>query len=263
MISKKIHYCWFGRQPLPDDVQAMIATWRRYCPDYKIIEWNESNFDINANDYVREAYEAQKWAFVTDYVRLKVLYEQGGFYMDTDVEVVKPLDPLLVFDAVFGYETKTSIQTCTIGANCGNKWIETLLKNYDNRHFLKPDGLYDLTTNVMTITRLTTDRYRLILDGTTKKFGENMLLLPFDYLCAKSYQTGKVMLTKHTYTIHHFKGSWLTDEKKHQVEVSRAYYNKLSWIPFKCLRQKIAATISVYNVYGIIEVVKRIRKVIE
>lgn len=259
MIPKIIHYCWFGGQPLSADAQAMIATWRRFCPDYEIIEWNESNFDINENDYVREAYEAKKWAFVTDYVRLKALYEQGGFYMDTDVEVVKPLDPLRVYDAVSGYESKTCIPTGTIGACLDNEWIGMLLRDYEDRHFQKPDGSYDLTTNVVVITRLTTERYHLALDGTTKHFGENMILLPFEYLCAKSYRTGEVTRTANTYTIHHFKGSWLSAQEKQQGEFYRRYLSALSWLPSRWLRNKVAATLSIWQVYGCCEVLRRVR----
>ena len=99
MIPKIIHYCWFGRNSLPDDVKEYIATWKKYCPDYQIVEWNEDNFDVNSCDYVKEAYGAKKWAFVSDYVRLYALYTMGGVYMDTDVEVVKPLDGLLKYNA--------------------------------------------------------------------------------------------------------------------------------------------------------------------
>lgn len=213
MIPKEIHYCWFGGKEKPEDVQRYIASWRKYCPDYEIIEWNESNFDVTQNDYCREAYEAKKWAFVSDYVRLKVLYDYGGFYMDTDVEVVKPLEPLRVYDAVSGYESKTHIQTGTMGSCRDNEWIGMLLKDYANRHFRREDGSLDLTTNVTVITRMTVERYGLTLDGTTKRFGVEgkMILLPFDYLCAKDWYTSKVTQTEHTYTIHHFKGSWRPD----------------------------------------------------
>lgn len=260
MIPKKIHYCWFGGQPLTDDAKSMIATWRRYCPDYEIIEWNESNFNVNENDYVREAYEAKKWAFVTDYVRLKALYEQGGFYMDTDVEIVKSLDPLRVYDAVSGYESQTSIATGTMGACRDNEWIGMLLQDYSTRHFILSDGTYDMTTNVVVITRLTVEHYNLKLDGTRKFFGENMILLPFDYLCAKSYLTGEVMRTDNTYTIHHFKGSWFTDEKKRQVRLYRDYYEKISCLPCDWLNIKIAMMLSIEQVYGWREVVRRIGK---
>lgn len=215
MIPKIIHYCWFGGKPIPDDIKQYIGTWKMYCPDYEIREWNESNFDINQNTYCREAYEAKKWAFVTDYVRLKVLYEYGGFYMDTDVEVVKSLDSLRSFDALSGYESETHIPTGTIGACRDNEWIDMLLKDYEGRHFLLNDGSYDLTTNVVRITELTARTYNLYFNGQKIVFGENMVLLPFEYLCAKSLDDGKIYQTDNTYTIHHFKGSWLSDEDKY------------------------------------------------
>ena len=260
MIPRKIHYCWFGGKPLPDDVKKYIAGWRKYCPDYEIIEWNEKNFDINCNAYVREAYEAKKWAFVTDYVRLYALYRHGGIYMDTDVEVVKPLDDLLVYDAVSGYESETSIPTGTIAACRDNEWIGMLLRDYDDRHFISQDGKLDMTTNVKVITKLTVEKYGLQLDGNMKRFGNNMILLPFDYLCAKSYSTGKIIQTSDTYTIHHFTGSWLgDDEKKRDAlrkflvpftgiyiggKISGAYYSWLKGGVFGVL-EKIVEKISI------------------
>lgn len=219
MIPKIIHYCWFGGKEKPEDVKRYIASWKKYCPDYEIKEWNESNFDIHENDYCREAYEAKQWAFVTDYVRLKVLYEEGGFYMDTDVEVIKSLNPLRVYNAVSGYESQTHIPTGTMGACRDNEWIGMLLHNYDYRHFLCEDGTYDTTTNVIVITNLTVKKYGLQLHGQKIVFGQNMVLLPFDYLCAKDFATGQIMQTTNTYTIHHFKGSWLTDKDRYAHEI--------------------------------------------
>ena len=111
MIPKIIHYCWFGGKPLPELAQKCIASWKKYCPDYEIKEWNESNFNLNSCDYVREAYEAKKWAFITDYVRLYAMVTEGGIYMDTDVEVIKPLDPFLKHKAFSGFEDEVSIPT--------------------------------------------------------------------------------------------------------------------------------------------------------
>ena len=112
MIPKIIHYCWFGYGPKPKLAEKCIRSWKKYCPDYQIIEWNENNFDISACPlYVRQAYEARKWAFVTDYVRLKVIYENGGIYMDTDVELKKNLDNLLPYNAYFGFENYWVIAT--------------------------------------------------------------------------------------------------------------------------------------------------------
>ena len=194
MIPKIIHYCWFGKKSKPTKTEEYISSWKKYCPDYEIREWNESNFDINENAYCREAYEAQKWAFVTDYVRLKVLYEYGGIYMDTDVEVVKNLDSLCVYDAVSGYESNTSISTGTMVSCQHNEWIGMLLDSYVDRHFIQKNGNMDTTTNVKTITSLTSEKYHLKLNGELTFFGNNMVILPFDYLCAKSWKNGKVTI---------------------------------------------------------------------
>ncbi|XOQ25498.1 MAG: Glycosyl transferase [Mitsuokella multacida] len=244
MIPKIIHYCWFGGNPKPDDVKHYLASWKKYCPDYEIREWNESNFDINENAYCREAYEAKKWAFVTDYVRLKALYEYGGFYMDTDVEVVKSLEPLRVYDALSGYESPTHIPTGTMGACRDNEWIGMLLRDYDNRHFILEDGTLDMTTNVIVITELTVKKYGIHLNGEMTPFGNNMMLLPFDYLCAKSYQTGEVTQTKNTFTIHHFAGSWASDEVKERSRFMKEYYAQLGWIPMEGLRKKTASILA-------------------
>lgn len=123
---------------IPTKTEEYIFSWKRYCPDYEIREWNESNFDINENAYCREAYEAKKWAFVSDYVRLKALYEYGGIYMDTDVEVVKNLDSLCIYDAASGYESNTCIPTGTIASCRNNEWIGMLLDSYMEKMGWKP-----------------------------------------------------------------------------------------------------------------------------
>lgn len=209
MIPKKIHYCWFGGNTLPESVKNYIKTWKKYCQDYEIIEWNESNFDVNQNQYCKEAYEAKKWAFVSDYVRLKVLYDYGGIYMDTDVEVVKPLDELLRYNWFSGFESEERIPTGTMGASCNSTIIKLLLSDYDRRHFIKSDGSFDLTTNVELITKTLKLNYDINLNNTYQNFGDNNVLLPFDYLCCKDLIDGKIYISQKTYTIHHFAGSWL------------------------------------------------------
>lgn len=105
MIPKIIHYCWFGGGPKPKSVEKYIRSWKKYCSDYEIIEWNEDNFDISSSPlYVKQAYAAKKWAFVSDYARLKVVFECGGIYFDTDVQVIKNIDTLLQYDTFFGFE---------------------------------------------------------------------------------------------------------------------------------------------------------------
>lgn len=219
MIPRKIHYCWFGGKELPEDVKSYIETWKKYCPDYEIIEWNENNFDVTQNQYCKEAYEAKKWAFVSDYARLKVLYDFGGIYMDTDVEVVRPLDDLLQYNWFSGFESEDRIPTGTMGAGWNSTVIKIFLDNYNERHFIKDDGSFDLTTNVEVMTKLLKEKYKVQLNNTRQIFDNNSLLLPFDYLCAKSFFTGEISKTENTYTIHHFKGTWRTknDIKKDKV----------------------------------------------
>ena len=140
MIPKVIHYCWFGGNPLPELAKKCIESWKKFCPDYQIIEWNESNFDLNINTYVKEAYTAEKWAFVSDVARLYALVNYGGIYMDTDVEVLKPLDDILNFKAVSGFETKERIPTGMMACEKGHPLFEEFLREYNEAHFIKNDG---------------------------------------------------------------------------------------------------------------------------
>lgn len=213
MIPKIIHCCWFGGKEMPNDVKEYLGTWKKYNPDYEIRIWTEENFDLQENRYAREAYENKKWAFITDYARLKVLYDFGGIYMDTDVEATKSFDDLLMNKAFSGFEDDQNIPTGTMGAEKGNRWIELLLKYYDERSFYKENGELDLTTNVVTITRITSENYPVVLNNTYQNLGD-VTFYPFDYLCAKGKGDGRVRKTQNTYTIHHFKGSWATPKIK-------------------------------------------------
>ena len=147
-IPKMIHYCWFGRGEKPQSVVKCINSWRKHCPGYEIVEWNEDKIDIDSNAYAKEAYQCRKWAFVTDYVRLRVLCEQGGIYMDTDVELLKPMDELLRQRAFMGFEDECHISTALMAGVRKHPLFEQFLTAYKDRHFLKPDGKMDFTTNV-------------------------------------------------------------------------------------------------------------------
>lgn len=227
MIPKIIHYCWFGKKDFPKEVEYYIGTWKKYCPDYEIKIWNEENFDVESNIYCKEAYEAKKWAFVSDFVRLKVLYDYGGIYMDTDIEVCKPLDNLLMYDAFSGFETDTNISTGVLGACKGNEWIKYLLSYYKDRHFKQKNGTYDITTNVDIISKMTKTKYNILLENKKVIFGNNNVIFPFEYFCAKNFNTGKVIKTNNTYTVHHFKGSWLSKEKKIKSIIKKYMINIL------------------------------------
>lgn len=224
MIPKVIHYCWFGRNPLPPLAVKCIESWRKYCPDYEIKEWNEDNFDLSMYPYVKEAYEARKFAFVTDVVRLYALYHEGGIYMDTDVEVIKPLDSLLGYEAVSGFESETQIPTGLMACREGHPLFGELLHEYDGIHFVKPDGSFDLTTNVTRITN-TCLKYGFQPNNRLQTV-KGFTLLPKDYLCPKSYEDGKIRLTDNTLCIHHFAGSWI---KKRSLLMMKLKCKAMDW----------------------------------
>ena len=152
MIPKIIHYCWFGRGEKPELAVKCIESWKKYLPDYELKEWNEDNFDISSNQYVREAYKNRKYAFVTDYVRLFAIYTKGGIYMDTDVEVVGNFDKFLHHHAFSGFETDGNVPTGMMAAEKGSIWAKDLLDQYQYRVFVLPDDSFDMTTNTTVIT---------------------------------------------------------------------------------------------------------------
>ena len=220
-IPKVIHYCWFGQNPLPAQVRCCIDSWKKYCPDYKIIQWNESNFDVNSIAYTREAYAAKKWAFVSDYARLKIVYENGGIYLDTDVELVRSLDPLLHLDGFMGFQEPSLAATgLGFGAIRRHPAIYAMMSDYDDLSFFRPDHTMDTTPcpdrNTACLIRL-----GLKPDGTYQTV-QGLTILPSDYLCPKSYQTGKTVLTENTYSIHHYQASWLPP-------------NEIRWMKFRQL----------------------------
>ncbi len=222
MIPKIIHYCWFGDAPKSKLVHKCVNSWIKHCPEYKLIEWNELNFNIsNTPLYVRQAYEAKMWAFVSDYVRLYVLYNYGGIYLDTDVELIKPIDKFLDHNAFWGFEDEVHISTAVIGSKTNNKWIGYLLSDYDNREFIRNDSTYDLTTNVNIITNKIQEKYKVKLRNSYQEF-DDFVLYTKDFFCPKSYETGMISFSKNTVCIHHFDGSWLTeDEKKKHKKAQR------------------------------------------
>lgn len=224
MIPKKIHYCWFGGNPLPELAKKCITSWKKYCPDYEIIEWNETNFDLQYNSYVKEAYEAKKWAFVTDVVRLYALVTQGGIYMDTDVELLKPLDDFLGLEAFSGFEAVDRIPTGLMASKRNHSFFEELLYDYNGAHFFKEDGTPDLTTNVTRITDMCL-KYGLILNNQ-KQTVNGFTLFPSEYFCPKDYVTKVVYQTDNTVAIHHFDGSWQSEENKYFSALNAKFQKK-------------------------------------
>lgn len=223
MIPKKIHYCWLGGNPLPESAKKCIKSWKKYCPDYEIIEWNELNYDFTKNPYMKEAFEAKKWGFVPDYARLDIIYQYGGIYLDVDVELVRSYDDLLSNKGFAGFEDKQFVNLGQgFGAEAGNFTIKKLMDSYETLSFLNPDGSLNMTASP----ELNTEVFvleGLKLDGSMQEI-DGFRFLPQDYLCPKSFNDGIVRKTKNTYSIHHYDASWFDKEK--QVEKTERWKKK-------------------------------------
>ena len=206
-IPKKIHYCWFGKKDKPEIVVKCIDSWKKVLDDYEIIEWNESKFDINCNTYVKQAYERGKFAFVSDYVRIKVLYDYGGIYLDTDVEVFKTFDDLLENDSFWGFEESNYIATSTIGAKKQNKIIGEFIDLYKGQSFIDEFGQISKTTNVSMITKLLASK-GVNMNGKYQQV-DSMTIYPREILSPYDYSNCRNFTTEDTYCIHHFYKSWL------------------------------------------------------
>jgi mannosyltransferase OCH1-like enzyme len=207
-IPKTIHYCWFGGKEKPEIVKKCIASWKKCLTEYEIIEWNETNFDISSNSYVKEAYESGKFAFVSDYVRVHALYHFGGIYLDTDVEVFKPFDDLLHHDSFWGFEQENYIATSTIGSAKRNPLIKQFLESYKEKGFFKVDGGFDDLTNVAVITRILEDM-GLKRDGNYQEINGIGAFYPQTYFSPYDYINCRKLITDNTYVMHHFHKSWL------------------------------------------------------
>lgn len=237
---KVIHYCWFGRNPLPESAVKCINSWKRYFPDYEIKEWNEDNFDVNIISYTREAYETKKYAFVSDYSRFWILYNYGGLYFDTDVEVIRPMDDIIANGNFMGVEVPTDGQRpplvaagLGLGACSGNLIYKKILDYYSKLHFLNDDG----TPNPVTVVTHTT---KILVENGLKNTNsiqkvDDIWIYPVEYFNPLNDNTGVLNVTANTRSIHWYTKTW---EKKRNPAVSwlsrkiHRYFgvNSLQWL---------------------------------
>lgn len=223
-IPKVIHYCWFGRGKKPKLLKKCIKSWKKFLPDYEIIEWNEDNFNINTNIYVKQAYKSKKYAFVADYARLYALYNYGGIYLDTDLEILKSLDDFLVYDAFVGFEEKNFCSCGVIGSKKKNIIIKSCLDIYENMEFINKDG----TLNQKTIPSILTEtclNYGLKLENREQDINV-MHIFPKTYFYPLNYDSVNTDFTENTYAIHHFAGSWLPIEEQKRLKKINLYQRR-------------------------------------
>ncbi len=212
-IPKIIHYCWFGDKQIDKNSKKFINEWKHKLPEYKFILWNEENSNLQSNDFVKKAYESKQWSFVSDYVRMDVLYKYGGIYLDTDVQIIKAFDENLLEQSFIGFESKDCLGTGTIGVKPKNKIIKKMLNYYNS------DDMYDINGNIKTIpnTHIITDiavQNGLKLNGMMQVINDDMKIYPIEYFSAKDCITRDIIATKDTYCIHHYNGSWFDETQK-------------------------------------------------
>lgn len=222
MIPKKIHYCWFGRGEKPKLAQKCIASWKKFCPDYEIIEWNEENYDMNENAYVRYCYENKKWAFLSDYVRLAVVCREGGIYFDTDVEVIAPVDGLLAHEAFYAFENSSYVATgLGFGAEAHHVTIEKMLEEY--AAFVPKSGEPFAFTGCPTLNTRALLPLGLELNGEYQTVAGAMIL-PQDYMNPYEDATGRLNKTENTISIHWYSKSALSRSAIIRSNITRVFH---------------------------------------
>ena len=245
MIPKIIHYCWFGRGPLPELAQKCIASWKKYLPDYEIKEWNEDNFDVNIIPYTAEAYQAKKYAFVSDYARFWILYRYGGIYFDTDVEVIRPIDDIVKRGNFMGFETDPKPQLKTdaseasvapglglgvnpglgLGVNPGLGLVKKMLDYYEGKHFVHEAVMRNQITVVHIATQVLRENGLKNVAGIQEVAG--CFIYPSEYFCPINVTTGRIHVEKNTRTIHHYAGTWVDKKFSMKELVKRMIPEKI------------------------------------
>lgn len=230
MIPKVIHYCWFGGKPLPELAIKCINSWKKYCPDYEIKEWNENNFDICMCDYTKEAYKNEKWAFVSDYARFWILYNYGGIYFDTDVELLAHIDDLVEKGPFMGVEKPITYNEITkkyrlsvapglgLAAYPNMDLYNQIIEQYHELSFVDKNGRLIQTTVVEIVSKIL-EKYQMIKIDDVRFLIEDVYIYKKDVFCPLDYFSGVLEITESTRSIHHYTASWQSEEEKRNVEI--------------------------------------------
>ena len=221
-IPKLIHYCWFGKNPIPEKNKKWMESWRKYCPDYEIVEWNESNYDVRKNRFMEQAYKEKKWGFVPDYARLDIIYNYGGIYLDTDVELIKPLDELLYQEAFAGVDDTNLVSLgLGFGAVKENNVIKDMLNLYKDADFDVNNMIAAPTFNYPFFEKMGFE-----LTGELQYIKE-MTIYPEKVLSGYNNTVGVARPTNETFTLHHYDGSWNDPEKIRKIKLAHELYRSM------------------------------------
>ena len=236
-IPKIIHYFWFGKNKMPDIFLECIKSWQKYCPDYKIIKWDEENFDVNICNYTKQAYEQKKYAFVSDYARFYILKKYGGIYLDIDVEILKPIDELLEQECFCGRENNSNFVATglIIAARPNNKFVNSML-NYYNEQEKFENGTHTVCTIASNILE---KEYDFDIDNISEiQKLDNVTIYPAEYFCGYDMIARKKMITENTYSVHHYNSSWLGPKDKIVNFIRRIVYKTIGKKNYTKLKQK-------------------------
>lgn len=226
MIPKVIHYCWFGGKPLPPDAVKCIESWKKFFPDYEIKRWDESNFDVDIIKYTSEAYSIGKYAFVSDYARMWILYHHGGVYFDTDVEVIKPFDDILEKVGFMGFETPDYVNPgLGIALPAKSMVAEDIMMEFEGTQFLNPDGSFN-PKGIVPITTSVLVKHGLKTNGETQKI-DGITVYPIDWFNPFEDATGRLKKTGNTHSIHWYSKTWLPKQHPLRVKIARMVHRLL------------------------------------
>ena len=269
MIPKVIHYCWFGNNPLSSEAIKCIESWKKFCPDFEIVKWDETNFDYSSCQYAREAYKKGKWAFVSDYARFKILYDNGGVYLDTDVELIREISDLLECDAFMACESGYNRHEDSFFPHKGAKGIGAeiasglgmgcvkgfnsfgeIIRDYQEEEFLLDDALYNKATVVNRITEMFRKKgFERNVDRIQKI--DEVVIYPRDYLSGIDNITGLSEITANTRAIHHGAGSWVTGKDKVFIRIHKDHMGHgRAYFYLGCLKTLFPQLLGEINKYG-------------
>jgi len=254
-IPKILHYCWFGGNPLTKETLSYMESWKKNCPDFEIKVWDETNFDIHCCKFVEEAYASQKWAFVADYARFYAMFHDGGVYVETDTEIIRPIDELLKYDAFFGFGIRTmTLPLC--GTNNNNKVAELMLNYYNNKKSFFKDGEMDLTTVNQILFDVLKNNFNLIPNNEFQILDDNIAIYPKEYFFSTDWKTGIINNNKELFVIHHADASWLSESSRRNLRLSRRFI-KIFGVK---MGQNIANIIIFLRENGLIQTISKVLK---
>lgn len=233
MIPKILHYCWFGSKEVPESLLKFIESWKRYCPDYEIMFWNEENCDISGYPFAINALKEKKYAFVADVIRLHVLKEYGGIYLDTDIEMIKNIDELRKNTAFAGFEDEKYINGCVVGSIKNGQWVTEMCNQYKKLQF-NIEKIHEIT--VPTIITKTIMKKKEVFHNEISTIDKYITIYPVDYFYPLDYKTNLLKITKNTFCIHYYNASWVGDDTKKYL-LKKQKYRKINNLLYDLLKE--------------------------